>query len=147
MKKYVLDTNLYVQAFRSVEAAAALERFYASFTPWCYLSSVVLHELLVGANTPAKTRQIEREIAGPFKRTARLIAPGHASWEQSGNALARMAREDGLELKRAPKSLVNDVLLAASCREAGVILVTKNTGDFSRIQQFIRFDFAAPWPA
>ena len=74
MKKYILDTNLYIRAFRSQDAAAALERFSASFTPCRYLSSVVLHELLVGANTPAKTpqieRQIERQIAAPFKRTA-----------------------------------------------------------------------------
>ena len=64
MKKYVLDTNLYVKAFRNREAAAALERFYASFTPQSYLSSVVLHELLAGANTRAKARQIDLRNSG-----------------------------------------------------------------------------------
>ena len=87
------------------------------------------------------------EIAGPFKRTARLVTPSHMSWEQSGKALARMARTDGLELKRIPKSLVNDVMLAASCREAGVTLITENSGDFTRIRRFIRFQFVEPWPA
>ena len=146
MKKYVLDTNIYAQAFRSRDAAANLERFYSSFTPHSYLSSVVLHELLVGADTAAKIRQIEREIAHPFKRAARLITPTHGCWEVGAKVLARMAREEGLELRRAPKSLVNDVLLAASCRETGITLVTDNVSDFRRIRRFVRFAFSPPWP-
>jgi predicted nucleic acid-binding protein len=146
VKKYVLDTNLYVQAFRDREKAAGLERFYAAYTRQSYLSSIVLHELLAGANTPEKARQIDQEIARPFKRTARLIAPIHADWESSAAVLARMGREEGLEIGRTPKSLVNDVLLAASCRTAGVALVTDNRGDFERIRGFLRFDFVLPWP-
>ena len=147
MKKYVLDTNLYVKAFRNREAAVALERFYASFTPQSYLSSVVLHELLAGANTRAKARQIDRDIARPFKRTSRFITPGHGSWELGAEVLARMAREEGLELRRAPKSLTNDILLAGSCRETGVTLIADNWDDFERIRKFIRFEFITPWPS
>lgn len=146
MKKYALDTNLYVQAFRDRGNAVELERFYAAFTPQSYLSSIVLHELLAGANTPEKTRQIDREIAHPFKRTARLITPIHGDWETGANVLARMVREEGLEFRRAPKSLINDVLLAASCRTAGVTLITDNGRDFERIRRFLRFDFVFPWP-
>jgi predicted nucleic acid-binding protein len=146
VRKFVLDTNLYVYAFRNQEQAVALERFNAAFTPYCYLSSVVLHELLVGANTPAKARQIHQEIARPFKRRQRLVAPTHRNWEESAEALARLAREEGLELRTMPKSLVHDALLAASCREAGLTLVTDNQTDFTRIRRFLRFEFMAPWP-
>lgn len=147
MKKYALDTNLYVRAFRSPEGAAELERFYAGFTPSSYLSSVVLHELLVGANTPAKARQIHQEIARPFKRTGRLICPTNRNWEESAEILARLSREEGLELRKMPKSLVHDALLAASCREAGLTLVTDNQDDFARLRRLLRFEFVAPWPA
>lgn len=147
MKKFVIDTNLYVYAFRSPEHALTLERFCATFTPHCYLSSVVLHELLVGANTPAKARQVHQEIARPFKRRGRLVAPTHLNWEESAEVLARLAREDGLELRKMPKSLVHDALLAASCREAGLTLVTDNQDDFARLRRLLRFEFVAPWPA
>lgn len=146
MKKYVLDTQLYVSAYRSRGAAAELERFYSSFTPSCYLSSVVLHELLIGSSNPAKAREIEEETAMPFKRTGRVVTPSHSAWERSAEALARLAWEEGLERSTMPKSFVNDVLLAASCREAGVTLITENTRDFLRIRRVVPFEFTAPWP-
>ena len=39
------------------------------------------------------------------------------------------------------------MLLAPSCRESGVVLVTANTRDFARIARLAAFDFVAPWPA
>ncbi|HUP00857.1 MAG TPA: PIN domain-containing protein [Gemmatimonadota bacterium] len=141
-----MDTNLYVRAFRSRQDAADLESFYFSFAPSCFLSSIVFHELLAGANTKGKARRIHEDIARPFARTARVVTPLHAAWESSAEGLARMAREDGLELRRIPKSLVHDFLLAASCREAEAILITDNSRDFDRIQRLIPFEFLAPWP-
>ena len=44
------------------------------------------------------------------------------------------------------KSFGNDVLLALSCREAGLVLVTDNGRDFERIARVVPFDFVAPWP-
>ena len=68
MRKYVLDTNLYVnvRAFRSEEGAAELERYYADFTPNTYLSSIVLHELLVGASTVCGFRKFWHQFSGKF---------------------------------------------------------------------------------
>jgi predicted nucleic acid-binding protein len=48
--------------------------------------------------------------------------------------------------RRLPRSFVNDVLLAMSCRESGTVLVTKNVHDFARIAAVRRFAFVAPWP-
>ena len=43
-------------------------------------------------------------------------------------------------------SLLNDALIAASCREHGITLITKDA-DFARLAPFVRgFRHAAPWP-
>lgn len=146
MRKYVLDTNLYVRAFRSQEGAAELERYLTGFTPGTYLSSIVLHELLVGAKTAEKARQIREFLVGPLVRAGRVVTPSHAAWDQAGSAIAAMARKEGLDLRSVPKSLVNDVLLAASCRESGVTLITENTGDFQLIRKYLTHNHLPPWP-
>ena len=44
-------------------------------------------------------------------------------------------------------SLLNDALIAVSCREQGIMLIT-NDGDFRRLQPFIKgFRHVTPWPA
>ena len=146
MKKYVLDTNLYVKAFRSQEGARELERYFTNFTPNTYLSSVVLHELLVGASTPSKVRQIREDLLGPLTRAGRVITPSHSAWDQAGSSIAAMARQESRELRSVPKSLVNDFLLAASCRESGATLVTDNTADFKLIRKYLRHEHVEPWP-
>jgi predicted nucleic acid-binding protein len=146
VKKYVLDTNLYVQAFRSEEGARQLGEYYAAFTPGTYLSSIVLHELLVGANTEAKHRTIMEILGLPLGRAGRVLTPTHAAWVKSAEALARMARREKRDLRSVPKSLVNDYLLAASCREAGATLITDNIADFKVARRYLRFEYMAPWP-
>jgi predicted nucleic acid-binding protein len=146
VKKYVLDTNLYVKAFRNQEGAKELERYFAEFTPNTYLSSVVFHELLVGASTPSKARQIREDLLGPLTRAGRLITPSHSAWDQAGSSIAAMARQESRELRSVPKSLVNDFLLAASCGEAGATLVTDNTAHFELIRKYLKHEHVAPWP-
>lgn len=146
MRKYVLDTNLYVQAFRNGEAARELEEYYKVLGPITYVSSLVLHELLAGASTPAKAKDVREKLVGALIRAGRIITPSHAAWEQAGEALARMARDEPRELRTVPKSLVNDFLLAASCRESGVTLVTDNGADFALIQKYLKHSHVSPWP-
>jgi predicted nucleic acid-binding protein len=147
VKKYVLDTNLYVRAFRSVDGSRELQAYYDEFTPVTYLSSVVLHELLVGANTLAKERDVRDLLARPLQRAGRMITPSHAAWQSSAEAIARMSRKEKRDLRSTPKSLVLDYLLAASCREAGATLITDNLTDFAAIRKHARFDFEPAWPS
>lgn len=146
MKKYVLDTNLYIRAFRSREGADALQQYLLTFTPNTYLSSIVLHEVLVGANTPAKAREIEDRIAEPLRRVGRVITPSHDAWRLAGTAISQFAKKEKRELRSIPKSLVNDFLLAASCRENGATLLTENSTDFERISKYVAMQFEPPWP-
>lgn len=146
MRKYVVDTNLYIRAFRSRSAAEELKQFFATFAPSTYLSSVVLLELLVGANSPAKIRDVEEAVAGPLVRVGRVITPSRTAWATAGRAIAIMARREKRDVRSVPKSLVNDYLLAASSREAGATVITENTGDFEEIRKYIPVSFEAPWP-
>jgi predicted nucleic acid-binding protein len=145
--KYVLDTNLYVRAYRNLDHAEALKRFSSTNARGLYLSSVVLHELMFGAASPQKAEELMKEILRPFRRTHRTVTPSHDAWLRAGNLLAQFAWEEGLERGTVPRSLVNDVLLAASCREHGLTLVTENARDFRRIRKRMKFEFVAPWPA
>lgn len=146
MTRYAIDTNLYVRAFRDAGEATALDQFMTRNAPRCYLHSVVLHELLVGALSPDRTGEIEAEIAEPLARRRRIVTPSHRSWSTAGKAVARLAARKRLDLRSLPCSFVHDALIAASCAEAGVTLVTDNERDFRRLQDEIRFEFAAPWP-
>lgn len=143
--KFALDTNLYVRAFRSPADASALGGFYEKYTPRLFLSSVVLHELEVGGSAEAVVEWIAN-TARPLARSRRVVTPSHLAWRRSGAALSELAQKNGLDRSRMPRSLVNDVLIAASCREAGVTLVTDNTRDFELIQSVFAFEFIEPWP-
>jgi predicted nucleic acid-binding protein len=75
------------------------------------------------------------------------VTPSAHAWEDSGDVLAELSRREGLDLSRLSKAFGNDVLLALSCREAGIVLVTDNGHDFARIASVVAFEFVKPWPA
>ena len=145
-RKYVLDTNLFIAGFRDPAANAALQRFHLFFAPFEYLSAIVAQELLAGASTAAHRRRLERHVIGVYARRQRIVTPSRRAWEQSGIVLGELARREGLELGRVSKAFGNDILLALSCREVGLVLITDNERDFARIARVTRFDFVRPWP-
>lgn len=145
--KYVVDTQLFIHAFHDRAAGEALEHFHYGFAPFEYLSVVVAQELRAGVRKPTDRKALERNVLTVFERASRIITPSAGAWHRSGDVLAAMAREEGLELARVSKAFANDILLAVSCREAGCVLVTENVRDFSRIRRFIAFEFVRPWPA
>lgn len=146
MKRYVLDTNLYIRAYRSADGAEDLEKYIRDFTPSTYVSSIVLHELLVGASTEAKAQEVREHLLGPLIRAGRVITPSHSAWERAGFVVSAIAKGERRDLRTVPKSLMNDVLLAASCREAGVTLVTENLADFKMIDKYLGHSYVEPWP-
>lgn len=58
-----------------------------------------------------------------------------------------MVAKDHIELRNVTKRKVNDILLALSCREAGVTVVTENVADFERINAITPVNFVPPWPS
>lgn len=145
-RKYVLDSNLFIHAFRDETANAELQRFHQLFAPFEYLSAVVAQELRAGTRSPADRLSLERRVLDVFARRERVVTPSLRAWHESGNVLAELARLEGLDVSRISNSFGNDVLLALSCGEAGLVLVTDNLRDFERIDRVAPFEFTGPWP-
>jgi predicted nucleic acid-binding protein len=145
--RYVLDTNVYIRAWRNPASQADLERFGERHMAMTHLSSVVFHELLRGATTPAMARELVDSLARPFIRTKRVVVPTHRAWTRAAEVIAQLTWHDGLDRRNLPSGFANDVLIAASCRENGLTLITENERDFRRIQKRLKFDFVAPWPS
>lgn len=146
-RKYVLDTQIFIDAFRDPMANEALQRFHRAFAPFEYLSVVVAQELRAGVTQERDRKVLERNVLDVFERAGRTFAPTTSAWHRSGDLLSDMARKEGLEIGRVSKSFANDVLLALSCREAGCVLVTRNERDFHRIRRHVSFEYVKPWPA
>ena len=145
-RKYVLDTQLFIEAFRDRSANEALQDFHRMFAPFEYFSVIVAQELRAGIQHPEDRKALEKNVLRVFARVKRMITPSAGAWHRSGDLLAEMARKEGLEIARVSKAFANDVLLALSCRESGCVLGTDNRRDFQRIRQFVQFEFAEPWP-
>jgi len=147
VRKYALDSNCYIDAAREPVANAALEAFTAREAPRLYLSSVVAAELRAGARSPRDLRQLEEHVLAPFVRRGRVLTPSGAAWDALGLTLSQLRAEGSLDLGSVPRGFVFDVLIAFSCREAGVVLVTRNARDMERIRSVFRFEFVAPFPS
>ncbi|MEQ1856196.1 MAG: type II toxin-antitoxin system VapC family toxin [Longimicrobiales bacterium] len=146
MKRYVLDTNLYIDAARSVSKAEELAAFSAEFLPHIFLHAVVAQELLAGASTAAWRREIERGIVGPFERRGRIVTPTFDAWKRAGAMVAKLIESRRFTRGGVPRSFLNDALVAMSCHEGGMTLVTTNIKDFESIAQVEPVRYCAPWP-
>jgi predicted nucleic acid-binding protein len=145
-RKFVLDTNCFVDACRGDAEAAALAEFSAWAAPRLYLSTVVAAELSAGAGSVKNRRTLERQVLLPYISRGRLVNPSPAVWEALGTTLPTLVEEEGLVLREVRRSFVFDILIARSCRELGATLVSRNSADLSRIAKVFSFDFVAPYP-
>jgi predicted nucleic acid-binding protein len=145
-RKFVLDTNCFVDASRTDAAAAAFAEFCRWAAPTLYLSTVVAAELRAGAGSARDRRTLERQILSPYLRRGRLVNPSAAAWDELGTTLATLVEEDGLVLRDVRRGFVFDILIARSCREMGAILISRNATDLSRIAKVFAFDFVPPYP-
>jgi predicted nucleic acid-binding protein len=146
-RKYVLDTNLYIDAIRDPMKEQALESFMERNAPMTYMSAVVMQELRAGAVTDAQARILQDGIFNAFERRNRVAGPSATAFKECGRILAALFRQDGVAYKERPRALVNDILIAITCRENGFTLLTAD-GDFKTIRPHLRgFVYLPPWPA
>lgn len=144
-RKFVLDTNIYIGAIRDPDKAAAMDAFLERNAPVTYMSAVVMQELRAGAVTDASARALDKAIFQVFERRGRVVGPSVFAFKECGRILAALFRQDGVRFAERPRSLVNDILIAGTCRENGMTLITDDT-DFKIIRPFIRgFTFVPPW--
>ena len=141
VRRYVLDTNVLISAFRDAAANDWLQAFHRAHAPGEHLSSVVIQELLAGMRSLEDRRKLERHWLHRFEVVQRVVTPSPLAWRRSGDVLRALRAREGLELSRVSKSFGNDILIALSCREAGMTLVTNDTVDFQRIAKVAPFEF------
>jgi predicted nucleic acid-binding protein len=143
--KFTCDTNVLVDVLRDPSAEEAFGSFLIRCSHITYLSAVVVLELRAGARTATQTRVLEREVIHRFTRVNRVFTPSADAFSTAGTLLATLARREGWTADAQP-SLVHDALIAASCRESGVTLITRDR-DFARFKSLLRgWRFVAPWP-
>jgi predicted nucleic acid-binding protein len=143
---YAIDTNLYIRALRDAEELARLKRFLLRVGTRLRVAGVVALELRAGARSDSHRAAVESLLA-PYAARGRVITPSFEAFVEAGRALAALVERERLVLAAAAPSFRYDVLLAASCREAGVVLLTANHGDFTRIKRHLRgFHFESRWP-
>jgi predicted nucleic acid-binding protein len=137
-----LDTNVYIHALRNPTALARLKRFMLRAGTRLRVSAVVAMELRAGARSPAQERDVEAMLS-PYDRRGQVVVPSFDAFVQAGRVVVALATRERMTVAAA--SLGNDAILAASCREAEVTLVTANQRDFSAIQRHLRgFRFSDP---
>ncbi len=144
---YILDSNLYVEAARNPTFRAEMRAFLLRAGPKVLASTVVVHELLVGAQTKAAQDAVERHVAAPFQRFLRCIGTDALVWREA----ALITRALGVSRRHRDKlktvSFRHDILIAASCRRVGATLLTANRRDFALIAEVRGLHFLTAFPA
>lgn len=125
--KVILDTNIFVDYLR-----LQLQ------TDWVFgnvgnairfLSSVVLMELRLGADTPRRKRAVDR-IKAAFP-DARFIAPAADLYDRAGKVFRLLYGDGrGFNDRLGP---MNDILIALTARGIGATVITRNIDEFRRI--------------
>ena len=133
----LLDTNVYLDALKSVAGATRFERQFLPLVFQTYLSSIVAEELYAGALDERAVRLIERQV-GALERVGRVITPLFEDWKKAGKLVAAITRR---EPGRRPKvqQMLNDILLALGARRMGADFYTLNHDDFKLIHRYQPF--------
>ena len=123
MLRYLLDTNLCIRVLRD-RPQGLKERFNAHAEALC-ISTIVLSELLHGAAKSARPEHNRREVE---RFAAKLdVLPFDA-------AAADHAADIRAALERAGRPIGGyDLLIAGHARSRGLLVVTGNLAEFSRI--------------
>ena len=70
--------------------------------------------------------------------------PTRQTWEMAANIDRRLRKRIGLQSKLKTRSFAHDILIAASAREMGAIIVTENSADFGMIASVLDIRFTQP---
>jgi predicted nucleic acid-binding protein len=143
---FLLDSNIYIDAFNDPTFGAEFRRFHQANLPQLVLSAVVVHEILVGANDSRHRRTFEQTLLEPFRTRRRIHVPSMRSWELAAEIDRGLRELGGFAGSLGRRSFANDMLLAASARDLGATIVTRNLGDFRIIARVMPIRCEPPWP-
>ncbi len=122
--KVLIDTNVFVDYLRvGLHADWVFGRVGDTIR---FLSSVVLMELRLGADTLRRKKAVDR-IKAAFSH-GRLIAPAPQVFDHAGQLFRTLyGSGSGLVDRLSP---INDLLIALTARQIGATVVTGNLNDF-----------------
>jgi tRNA(fMet)-specific endonuclease VapC len=123
MLRYMLDTNLCIRVIRD-RPKGLRERFNAEAESLC-ISTITLAELLHGAEKSARPAETRHEVE---RFTARLAV---LSFDEAGAAHSAEIRA-ALERRGLPIGGY-DLLIAGHARSRGMVVVTGNLKEFTRV--------------
>src|SRR6266496_2043424 len=103
-RKFVLDTNCFVDASRTDAGGAAFAEFCVRAAPGLFLSTVVAAELRAGAESGNDRRTLDRQVLSPYVRRGRLLNPSPAAWQHLGTTLSALVEDEGLVLRDVRRS-------------------------------------------
>jgi predicted nucleic acid-binding protein len=129
--KVVLDTNVFIDYLRAglhAEWVAGQVEGTVRF-----LSSVVLLELRLGADTPRRRRVVDR-VRAAFP-AVRVLAPRADLYDRAGTVFRRLHGDGKGLVDRL--GAVNDLLIALSAWQVGATVVTSNADDFREIARHL----------
>lgn len=144
---FLLDSNIYIAGFNDPDFGEGFRTFHQKNLPRLILSAVVAHELLVGARDRRRIDALERGLLEPFRTRRRIHVPTLATWNLAADIDRRLRELGSYEGSLTQRSFGNDLLIAATARELGATLVTRNLGDFELIRRVVPIHFQPPWPA
>jgi len=131
--------GIYIQCMLDRDFALQHADQYTRHIPSTFFSSVVAQELIVGCTDDLAVRRVQNFFR-PFERVRRIINPTYEDWKAAGFTAVRIVRKRP-DLKSKKIALINDILIALSCRRIGATLITLNSQDFEVIRGFIQFRF------
>jgi len=125
--KVLLDTNVFIDYLRADLRGDWI--FGGAGNTIRFLSSVVLMELRLGADTLRRSRAVDR-IQAAFP-TSRLIAPWPPLFDHAGRLFRTLYGDgSGIADRLGP---INDLLIALTARQMGATVVTSNLREFRQI--------------
>lgn len=145
---YLVDSNVYVRGFRDAAFGQRLRAFHQRHLAWIVLSAVVVHELAVGALNPSREQALLKNLVKPFRAKVRrrLHVPARQTWELAARLDRGLRRSAVMTSRLRLRSFGNDLLIAASARELGAVILTENSRDFAVISSAVDITYAEPWP-
>ncbi len=129
--KIVLDTNVFIDYLRAGLHADWVAGHAGNTVR--FLSSIVLFELRVGADTKKRRRVIDH-VKAAFP-ASRLIAPGAELYDRAGTLFRHL---HGSRDAAGRLGALNDLLIALTAWQLGATVVTSNVDDFRAIARHVR---------
>lgn len=135
--KVIFDTNIYIHAIQGGPASNEYA-LLLTLLPSTYLCSVVSSELYAGALDSFGVRRV-RHFVSRSERVGRVVTPTHSSWNEAGQIMAKISREEPEYRSKLPV-LFNDALIALCALQIGATVCTKDKEDFHLIRRHKRFN-------